>query len=78
MLVDVHGDEAISNNFIACAEGIPSWTERMAACKTKFSEFLAVASPEFQTVRPCLFLANPIDDVPPSKASRRSISCPEP
>lgn len=51
MFVDVHGDEAIPHNFIAYSEGIPGWTSKMAACRTKFSALLAAATPDFQTVR---------------------------
>jgi murein tripeptide amidase MpaA len=51
MLVDVHGDEAIPHNFISYSEGIPGWTGKMEACKQKFSQFLTVANPDFQTVR---------------------------
>jgi murein tripeptide amidase MpaA len=66
MLVDVHGDEALPHNFIAFSEGIPSWTERMAACKHKFSEFLKVANPDFQTVWRILSFMNEIEQ-PASK-----------
>lgn len=51
MMVDVHGDECIPANFIAYSEGIPGWTDRMAACRDRFSSFLQVANPDFQTVR---------------------------
>jgi murein tripeptide amidase MpaA len=56
MMIDVHGDEALPHNFIACAEGIPGYTEKMATCKAKFSQFLEVANPDFQTVRCCACL----------------------
>lgn len=51
MLVDVHGDETIPANFIAYSEGIPGWSDKMADCRDRFSSFLKVASPDFQTVR---------------------------
>lgn len=51
MLVDVHGDECIPHNFIMYPEGIPNYTEKMVRCAEKFSKFLKVANPDFQTVR---------------------------
>lgn len=50
MFVDVHGDEAIPHNFIACTEGIPGWTDQMQLCKQKFTSQLQRANPDFQTV----------------------------
>lgn len=49
MCIDVHGDEAIPANFIACAEGVPGYTDKMKANKEQFCEFLEVANPDFQT-----------------------------
>lgn len=51
MMVDVHGDETIPANFIAYSEGIPGWTDKMAKCRDRFSSFLQIANPDFQTVR---------------------------
>lgn len=48
--LDVHGDEAIANNFIAGAEGIPLWSQRHQAQKDHFVNTLAQLSPAFQTV----------------------------
>lgn len=47
--LDVHGDEALPYNFIAGAEGIPSWSEEMASRQGDFLEALLKASPDFQT-----------------------------
>lgn len=47
--LDVHGDEAIPNNFLASAEGIPSWTERHKTLLDRFSELLLEESEDFQT-----------------------------
>lgn len=47
--LDVHGDEGIPNNFIAGAEGIPGWTQRLAELKARYVAGLLKASPDFQT-----------------------------
>ena len=47
--LDVHGDEEIPYNFIAGAEGIPSYTERQAQLKESYCEILKRCSPDFQT-----------------------------
>lgn len=47
--MDVHGDEALPHNFIAGAEGIPGWTERLANLQEQFKNALVQASPDFQT-----------------------------
>jgi murein tripeptide amidase MpaA len=47
--MDVHGDEAISANFLAGFEGIPSWKEEQGALYTGFSDELVRISPDFQT-----------------------------
>ena len=46
--LDVHGDEGLPYNFIAGAEGIPSWTERLANLHRQFGETLMSANPDFQ------------------------------
>lgn len=46
---DVHGDEALPYNFIAGAEGIPSWNEHKQAQLDRFKAELVKASPDFQT-----------------------------
>ena len=47
--MDVHGDEAISANFLAGFEGIPGWTKAQQALFDAFGEALVKASPDFQT-----------------------------
>lgn len=47
--LDVHGDEIIPNNFLDSAEGIPSWTEAMAAQFDRYSALMLDKSPDFQT-----------------------------
>lgn len=47
--LDVHGDEALPYNFIAGAEGVPSWTDAMDADLQAFKRRLASISPDFQT-----------------------------
>ena len=47
--LDVHGDEAIPNNFLASAEGIPSWNERHKLLLDRFSQLLLRESQDFQT-----------------------------
>lgn len=47
--LDVHGDEAIPNNFLASAEGIPSWSERHKLLLERFSQLLLDESQDFQT-----------------------------
>lgn len=46
---DVHGDEALPYNFIAGAEGTPSWDERKQRQLDTFKQLLAQISPDFQT-----------------------------
>ncbi|HSH27558.1 MAG TPA: M14-type cytosolic carboxypeptidase [Wenzhouxiangella sp.] len=46
---DVHGDEALPYNFIAGAEGTPSWNERKQHQLDTFNRMLAQISPDFQT-----------------------------
>ncbi|GGA74925.1 hypothetical protein GCM10011369_15980 [Neiella marina] len=47
--LDVHGDEALPYNFIAGAEGIPSWNEFKQQQLDHFQAELVKASPDFQT-----------------------------
>ena len=47
--LDVHGDEAIPNNFLDGAEGIPSWGAQHKARFDRYSALLLEASPDFQT-----------------------------
>jgi len=47
--LDVHGDEALPYNFIAGAEGITDWSERLAGLQQQFKSALLKASPDFQT-----------------------------
>jgi murein tripeptide amidase MpaA len=45
---DVHGDEGLPYNFIAGAEGTPSWNERKQQQLDDFKRLLADISPDFQ------------------------------
>ena len=47
--LDVHGDEAIPNNFLDGAEGIPSWNDQHKARFDRYSALLLEESPNFQT-----------------------------
>ncbi len=47
--LDVHGDEAIPNNFLVSANGIPSWSETHQARYDRFSSLLLDLSKDFQT-----------------------------
>jgi len=47
--LDVHGDEALPYNFIAGAEGIPSWTPEHARRQAGYAELLHAINPDFQT-----------------------------
>ncbi len=47
--MDVHGDEALPYNFIAGANGVPSWTEHRDRELQAFKQRLATISPDFQT-----------------------------
>ncbi|RFF31179.1 M14 family metallopeptidase [Wenzhouxiangella sediminis] len=49
MCFDVHGDEALPYNFIAGAEGTPSWNDRKQHQLDTFKNLLAGISPDFQT-----------------------------
>ncbi|MHA7880000.1 MAG: M14 family metallopeptidase [Saccharospirillum sp.] len=47
--IDVHGDEALPYNFIAGAEGIPSWNEHKALQLDTYKTVLSTVCPDFQT-----------------------------
>ncbi|WP_416907957.1 MAG: M14-type cytosolic carboxypeptidase [Polymorphobacter sp.] len=47
--IDVHGDEAIPQVFIAGFEGIPNITERQLALLARYKTVLAGITPDFQT-----------------------------
>jgi len=47
--LDVHGDEGLPYNFIAGAEGVPSWNDRLANLQKSFTERLKLVNPDFQT-----------------------------
>ncbi len=47
--LDVHGDEAIANNFLDSAKGIPSWDERHENLFKRYSSRLLDLSKDFQT-----------------------------
>jgi murein tripeptide amidase MpaA len=49
--MDIHGDEAISANFLAGFEGIPSWTREQQDLYGRFSQELVRISPDFQTAK---------------------------
>ncbi|MRJ43904.1 hypothetical protein KF946_05135 [Idiomarina loihiensis] len=49
MFLDVHGDEALSYNFVAGCEGIPSYDERHKDLEDTFKSAFLAATPEFQT-----------------------------
>lgn len=47
--LDVHGDEAIPNNFLDSGKGIPSWNDRHEMLFTRYSALLLEESADFQT-----------------------------
>lgn len=47
--LDVHGDEGLAYNFIAGAEGVKSWDERLTSLQSRFKDQLEKANPDFQT-----------------------------
>ncbi len=49
MLLDVHGDENLPYNFVAGAEGVPSYSAKMQQVETAFKNALLLVTPEFQT-----------------------------
>jgi len=49
LFYDVHGDEALPYVFLAGSEGIPSYSQRLADLREKFSSVLKLASADFQS-----------------------------
>jgi murein tripeptide amidase MpaA len=49
MLLDVHGDENLPYNFVAGAEGVPSYSAKMQQLETAFKDAMLLVTPEFQT-----------------------------
>lgn len=49
MFLDIHGDENLPYNFVAGAEGVPSYNTKMAQLETVFKQTLLAVTPEFQT-----------------------------
>ena len=49
--MDIHGDEAIPQVFIAGFEGIPSWTEELGSGLNRYKAILERRTPDFQTRR---------------------------
>ncbi len=47
--LDVHGDEALPHNFIAGAQGIPSWNAQKDMLLTDFKRTWQQVNPDFQT-----------------------------
>ena len=50
MFLDIHGDENLPYNFVAGAEGVPSYNDKMAALESAFKQALLTVTPEFQDV----------------------------
>lgn len=48
LMLDVHGDEELPYNFVAAAEGIPSYDEYLAVMEKKFITNWIDTSPDFQ------------------------------
>jgi murein tripeptide amidase MpaA len=48
LYLDLHGDEAIPYNFVAGSEGVPGYSERIAALESSFKQALLTITPEFQ------------------------------
>lgn len=49
MFLDIHGDENLPYNFVAGAEGVPSYNAKMAQLESTFKQSLLLVTPEFQT-----------------------------
>lgn len=49
LFYDVHGDEALPYVFLAGSQGAPSYNERLAHLRDKFSDVLKLASADFQS-----------------------------
>jgi murein tripeptide amidase MpaA len=48
MYLDLHGDEALSYNFVAGTEGNPGYSDRIASLEDAFKNALLALTPEFQ------------------------------
>ncbi|WP_417698449.1 M14-type cytosolic carboxypeptidase, partial [Psychromonas sp.] len=49
LFYDVHGDEALPFVFLAGSQGTPSYSDRLAQLRDKFSEVFKLASADFQS-----------------------------
>ena len=49
LFYDVHGDEALPFVFLAGSQGTPSYNDRLARLRDRFSEVLKIASADFQS-----------------------------
>ncbi|MEZ7517407.1 M14-type cytosolic carboxypeptidase [Psychrobacter sp. Arc9] len=49
LFYDVHGDEALPYVFLAGSQGTPSYSDRLAGLRDKFSDVLKLASADFQS-----------------------------
>lgn len=49
LFYDVHGDEALPFVFLAGSQGTPSYNDRLASLRDKFSDVLKLASADFQS-----------------------------
>lgn len=49
LFYDVHGDEALPFVFLAGSQGTPSYNDRLARLRDRFSEVLTLASADFQS-----------------------------
>ena len=49
LFYDVHGDEALPYVFLAGSQGTPSYNDRLAGLRDKFSDVLKLASADFQS-----------------------------
>ena len=49
LFYDVHGDEALPYVFLAGSQGTPSYNDRLAVLRDKFSDVLKLASADFQS-----------------------------
>lgn len=49
LFYDVHGDEALPYVFLAGSQGTPSYSDRLARLRDRFSEVLKLACADFQT-----------------------------
>ena len=49
LFYDVHGDEALPFVFLAGSQGVPSYNDRLACLRERFSDVLKLASADFQS-----------------------------